>query len=115
MGLYYYRHRVYHAHLGRFVSRDPVGYESGHNLFEYVNSAPVQDLDPLGLEGKFQGFPKTCDDVLKAGPINWAKSLTRNLEKRIGRFKGGVERGPDARVGFGRPRCGWFDGSLLVL
>ncbi len=49
-GLMYYRHRMYHAKLGRFVSRDPVGYKSGANLLEYVWSSPVDLADPLGLQ-----------------------------------------------------------------
>jgi RHS repeat-associated protein len=46
--LMYYRNRMYHAELGRFVSRDPIGYEgSKWNLYEYANSnAPaVVDFD----------------------------------------------------------------------
>ena len=30
-GLYYYRHRMYHAQLGRFCSRDPIGYEGSES------------------------------------------------------------------------------------
>ena len=49
-GLYYYRNRYYHAQLGRFVSRDPIGYEGSEwNLYEYVASNPLVATDPLGL------------------------------------------------------------------
>lgn len=39
-GNYQYRHRYYHAQLGRFVSRDPIAQQgSKWNLFEYVESS----------------------------------------------------------------------------
>ncbi len=40
----------YHAQLGRFVSRDPIGYRgSPFNLYEYVKGRPSGSLDPSGL------------------------------------------------------------------
>ena len=48
-GLYYYRNRYYHAQLGRFVSRDPLGYVDGLSLYGYVGSSPTGRLDPSGL------------------------------------------------------------------
>jgi len=49
-GLYYYRHRVLSAQLGRFLSRDPAGYEGGDiNLSRYVRSLPTTLLDPNGM------------------------------------------------------------------
>ncbi|MBY0589560.1 RHS repeat-associated core domain-containing protein [bacterium] len=49
-GLYQYRNRYYHARLGRFISRDPIGYEGSDtkNLYEYVDSKPLDSLDPTG-------------------------------------------------------------------
>ena len=49
-GLYYYRARYYDPKLGRFISRDPIGFEgSKWNLYEYVDSNPTNMLDPTGL------------------------------------------------------------------
>lgn len=40
----------YHAPLGRWVSRDPIGYRAGTaNLYEYVDSIPTYFVDPLGF------------------------------------------------------------------
>ncbi|MDZ7620317.1 MAG: RHS repeat-associated core domain-containing protein, partial [Patescibacteria group bacterium] len=47
-GLMYYRNRMYHAELGRFVSRDPM--ESDPNLYRYCANNPVLLVDPSGLE-----------------------------------------------------------------
>ncbi len=50
-GLYYYRHRVYHSQLGRFGSRDPIGYEGSQwNFYEYVGGNSLTFTDPLGRE-----------------------------------------------------------------
>jgi RHS repeat-associated protein len=47
-GLYYYRNRYYHAQMGRFVSRDPIGYAGGSwNLYEYVGGRAVSELTLL--------------------------------------------------------------------
>ncbi|MDY0167567.1 MAG: RHS repeat-associated core domain-containing protein, partial [Thermoguttaceae bacterium] len=48
-GLYYYRNRMFDAELGRFVSRDPIGYEAGDvNLYRYVYNRPITLVDPTG-------------------------------------------------------------------
>ena len=48
-GMHYMRHRWYDPGLGRFISRDPLGASGGYSLYEYVNNAPTQNIDPLGL------------------------------------------------------------------
>ncbi len=50
-GLYYYRNRYQSPELGRFISRDPLGYHDGPNLYEYVAGSPTNSVDPLGLKG----------------------------------------------------------------
>jgi RHS repeat-associated protein len=35
---------------GRFLNRDPIGFNGGLNLFEYTSS-PLNDVDPYGLDG----------------------------------------------------------------
>ena len=46
-GLYYYRHRTYAPHLGRFASRDPLGYEDGVNAYSAMFA--VNRTDPSGM------------------------------------------------------------------
>ena len=48
-GLFYYRARMFHAQLGRFISRDPIGYTQGSNIYGYVADNPVMAGDPSGM------------------------------------------------------------------
>ena len=47
-GLYHVRHRMYHATLGRWMQRDPIGYADGMGLCEYARSEPTGATDPHG-------------------------------------------------------------------
>ncbi len=49
--LYYVRNRTYNPSLGRWIQRDPIGYQGGINLYEYVGSGPVAGVDWAGLAG----------------------------------------------------------------
>lgn len=49
-GLYYYRARYYDPKVGRFISKDPIGFNGGDvNLYRYVSNNPVNATDPSGL------------------------------------------------------------------
>ena len=49
-GLLYMRARYYDPEVGRFISRDPIGFAGGDiNLYAYVAANPVTWVDPLGL------------------------------------------------------------------
>ena len=47
-GLYLMGHRHYDSNLGRFVSRDPIGFAGGLNLYAYGRANPIQYVDPRG-------------------------------------------------------------------
>jgi RHS repeat-associated protein len=55
-GLYFYRARTYLPTHGRFLSRDPLGYVDGMNLYEYVSGRPMKSVDPRGTEWACPGF-----------------------------------------------------------
>jgi RHS repeat-associated protein len=48
-GLYLMGHRHYAPELGRFISRDPIGFAGGLHLFNGAGASPVTYVDPLGL------------------------------------------------------------------
>jgi RHS repeat-associated protein len=49
IGLYYYRARYYDPVIGRYITANPEGIESGDvNLFRYVRNNPVNLTDPMG-------------------------------------------------------------------
>src|SRR5260370_32605023 len=48
-GLLYYKNRYFSAGLGRFLSRDPLGYSDSLNMYEYTRSRPTFATDSLGL------------------------------------------------------------------
>ena len=46
--LYFYRARYYKPAIGRFLSRDPLGYLPDANLYRYVGNNPTNRIDPYG-------------------------------------------------------------------
>lgn len=47
--LYYYRARYYDPKVGRFISKDPIGFAGGVNFYSYVENRPGILVDPLGM------------------------------------------------------------------
>jgi RHS repeat-associated protein len=60
--IYFYRARYYHPMLGRFVSRDPLNFAEGPNLYQYVRTNPAIYVDPNGTT---QDPPCGCCKVQK--------------------------------------------------
>ncbi len=62
-GLFFMRARFYDAKVGRFLSDDPIGFNSGDwNLYAYVSNNPLSLVDPLGFQAKLQ--------PIRHGPYN---------------------------------------------
>jgi RHS repeat-associated protein len=52
-GMTQFQHRWYESKTGRWVSRDPIGTQSGINVYEYAQGNPENLVDVSGLCNKF--------------------------------------------------------------
>ena len=76
--LYSVRHRFLHPALGRFATRDSVGYVAGLNLYSYVWGNPITLRDPLG-NAPFTvccTFDRCCGNLFNifSGDCTWESS-----------------------------------------
>lgn len=67
-GLYYMRHRFYDSATGRFLQKDPAGFEGGINLYAYAAGNPVNSVDPAGTwDINWSRFAKGAKQIAFAG------------------------------------------------
>lgn len=90
-GLYYYRARYYDPMEGRFISKDPIGFKGGINLYGYVQNNPINLRDPSGLD-PFGPNGKT-NDVTRCH-VNPHDDRNENLLALLAAL--GLTAGPDA-------------------
>jgi RHS repeat-associated protein len=80
-GLQLLTNRYYDPSAGRFLTRDPISYGGGANLYSYTSNNPVNAIDPLGLQGGPQkpapSEPPTPD---KGDPNNKCDSTVYGTE-----------------------------------
>ncbi len=65
LSLYHYRARMYDANLGRFASRDHIGYSLSREQYHYCRGLAPKRTDPSGLQDVILDVK-----VLPPGPIN---------------------------------------------
>ena len=83
-GLYCVRNRWYDADTGRWISRDPLEYVDGSNLYEYAASSPLQYVDPEGT--RLKSIIRLVPNIIKGTKIirktRKIKKQTKALEKK---------------------------------
>jgi RHS repeat-associated protein len=84
-------HRYYDPRTGRFINRDPIGYQGGVNVYGYAGGNPVNFADPSGLDVTlrlpFLGPFQFGGD----GPTGYAApSSSTGGQPSLGRLRGNV-------------------------
>lgn len=80
-GLLFMRARYYDVDNGRFISKDPIGFEGGDlNLYAYVGGNPVTGIDPEGLSGKKSSLKSGKEMFLKATDLVESLNKYSNLK-----------------------------------
>ena len=106
-GLYYCQNRYYDPGNGRWLTRDPIGYAGGANLYGYCGGGPVNEADPSGeVRIKVVSYRVF-------GP-GWHRGIL--VEDNMGTnrkysFAGGPEQYDPFNFGDLRNRSGEWDGS----
>ncbi len=84
--------RYYDASLGRFISRDPMKYVDGPNMYIYVSNNPLLFFDPFGLDDYVIVLPGTdFGKVMNGGDDvympDWAKGNSSFVKEVQNTFK----------------------------
>jgi RHS repeat-associated protein len=135
--LYYYRYRYYDPQIGRFVSEDPLGFESGPSFYVYVSNDPTSFFDPSGLQqqgapvynpgtwndpghvGTNNCYSYACNLLHPPGPVHYPQpgendgyTLPFNfncIDVKVGARKDGLQNGKN-----GQCPCGYIKVRLYI-
>lgn len=74
-GLHYNYFRTYDPQTGRYLEADPIGLSGGLNLYTYVNAAPLDAVDKVGLISAGPASGQVADEIEPFTPIGTAKDV----------------------------------------
>ena len=68
-------HRYYDPHAGRWINRDPVGYDGGMNLYGYCGGDAVNQRDITGYDGlnSCTDFSTGLGNFITFGTTRWVR------------------------------------------
>jgi RHS repeat-associated protein len=79
-GLMLYRNRFYHTGLGRFITRDPIGYEANDvSLYRYVGNRSTLLIDPHGEQASGQILIEFSDFYIYTNTQNVCYRVSHRL------------------------------------
>ena len=86
---YYFRARMQHPGIGRFMQKDPLMYVDGMNAIAYVNNSPIEMVDPYGYVGgingnwgsKFSSWWPNYENEINPNAEQASENFWRNKEK----------------------------------
>ena len=55
--------RYYDPEVGTYITRDPIGYGDGLNVYRHVHANPINHIDPLGLAGTAKEEEDEKDEI----------------------------------------------------
>jgi RHS repeat-associated protein len=96
-GLEFVNARYYSSDLGRFIARDPIGYEGGINLYRYCSDNPANSTDPLGLRDETYEERQVLtylEELAKDAEKKGMKNLASNIRKVIEDIKKKIKDSP---------------------
>jgi len=93
-GQYFNRNRFYSPALGRFVSKDPINFNGGYNLYRYADGNPVTYTDPFGLSACYKDLVVRVINHYDKDPFSYAKAT---LNTAFSFFRT-ITDGPQIRV-----------------
>lgn len=122
-GLLLLTHRYYDPGTGRFLTRDPIDYRGGINLYAYVRNNPLKWKDPLGTDVWVSPEGGAGAHLFVLG-VHGGVGLAINTDtqeaclyvKGCYRAGGGIYAGANGELGvsFFAPRCGNKLGGLSL-
>ena len=105
-GLYYYRARYYDPALGRFLSEDPLRFDSGDpNFYAYVGNNPLNGSDPTGNRVRAAAIVGGGIGLLFQAGSDLVRGELSSSSEYAGAFAGGVVGGLLASTRRCGPAC----------